>query len=173
MTAPDEFAAARAAMLHLQIAARGILDSRVLRAMGDVPRHEFVAPHLKAHAYDDGPLPIGQGQTISQPYIVARMTELLEVAGHHRVLEIGSGCGYQTAVLCRLAGHVYAIERLEELAPGRGIISGAPALRTIPWPARTEHAAGRNMPPLTGCWWPPPRRRFPRRWSSSLPWAAE
>jgi len=116
VTAPDEFAAARAAMLHLQIAARGILDSRVLRAMGNVPRHEFVAPHLKAHAYDDGPLPIGQGQTISQPYIVARMTELLEVAEHHRVLEIGSGCGYQTAVLCRLAGHVYAIERLEELA---------------------------------------------------------
>lgn len=110
------FATARAAMVQQQIVARGILDTRVLKAMGDVPRHEFVAPHLRSHAYDDGPLPIGQGQTISQPYVVARMTELLEVAEHHRVLEIGCGCGYQTAVLCRLAGHVYAVERLEELA---------------------------------------------------------
>ena len=93
----------------------GIADTRVLRAMRDVPRHIFVPDALQTRAYGDHALPIDANQTISQPFIVARMTELLELTSDARVLEIGSGSGYQTAVLARLAGHVYAIDRIPEL----------------------------------------------------------
>ena len=93
-----------------------IEDPRVLAAMADVPRHLFVPEALQSRAYGDHALPIAANQTISQPYIVARMSELLEVDRHSRVLEIGAGSGYQTAVLARLAGQVYAIERIAELA---------------------------------------------------------
>jgi protein-L-isoaspartate(D-aspartate) O-methyltransferase len=94
----------------------GIRDTRVLDVMNRVPRHEFVPEALKSQAYKDNALPIASGQTISQPFIVARMTELLDLTGRERVLEIGSGSGYQTAVLACLARKVYAIERLEVLA---------------------------------------------------------
>jgi protein-L-isoaspartate(D-aspartate) O-methyltransferase len=100
---------------HLQKHHR-IGDGRVLRVMGEVPRHLFVPEALRSNAYGDHALPISANQTISQPYIVARMTELLEVGGDSRVLEIGAGSGYQTAVLARLAGSVFAIERIAELA---------------------------------------------------------
>jgi protein-L-isoaspartate(D-aspartate) O-methyltransferase len=103
-------------MVRLQIAGRGVRDPRVLEAMRTVPRHRFVASHLQGAAYRDSPLPIGQGQTISQPYIVAYMTALLELNGEERVLEIGTGSGYQTAVLSQLASQVYSIERLDSLA---------------------------------------------------------
>ncbi|MDT7541610.1 MAG: hypothetical protein QOE33_1514 [Acidobacteriota bacterium] len=93
-----------------------IRDERVLRAMGDVPRHFFVPEALQSNAYGDHALPISANQTISQPYIVARMTELLEVNADSKVLEIGAGSGYQTAVLARVAGSVLAIERIGELA---------------------------------------------------------
>ena len=93
-----------------------ISDERVLRVMAEVPRHLFVPEALRSNAYGDHALPISANQTISQPYIVARMTELLEVDQHSRVLEIGAGSGYQTAVLARLAGSVFAIERIAELA---------------------------------------------------------
>jgi protein-L-isoaspartate(D-aspartate) O-methyltransferase len=93
-------------------------DERVLRVMAEVPRHLFVPEALRSNAYGDHALPISANQTISQPYIVARMTELLEVDQHSRVLEIGAGSGYQTAVLARLAGSVFAIERIAELARG-------------------------------------------------------
>jgi len=93
-----------------------ISDQRVLEAMGTIPRHEFVPEALKAQAYKDNALPIASGQTISQPFIVARMTELLELKGRERVLEIGAGSGYQTAVLATLARKVFAIERLANLA---------------------------------------------------------
>jgi len=93
-----------------------ISDARVLEAMNRVPRHAFVPEALKAQAYKDNALPISSGQTISQPYIVARMTELLELKGRERVLEIGSGSGYQTAVLATVARKVFAIERLPSLA---------------------------------------------------------
>ena len=93
-----------------------IADRRVLRAMSDLPRHIFVPEALQARAYGDHALPIAEGQTISQPFIVARMSELLELTGNERVLEIGAGSGYQTAVLSRLAAQIYAIERLPELA---------------------------------------------------------
>jgi protein-L-isoaspartate(D-aspartate) O-methyltransferase len=95
---------------------RGIDDPEVLRAMHAVPRHEFVPRDLIRFAYDDRPLDIGYGATISQPYIVAAMTQLLEVRKHHRVLEIGTGSGYQAAVLGELAGHVYSVEVVLELA---------------------------------------------------------
>src|SRR3954468_3578005 len=103
-------------MVEQQIAARGVRDARVLEAMREVPRHLFVPPLLRAEAYDDRPLAIGHRQTISQPYMVAIMSQLLDVAPGHRVLEVGTGSGYQTAVLAKLAAHVTSIERLPELA---------------------------------------------------------
>lgn len=111
-----EFAAKRDRMVQEQIEARGVLDPAVLAALRAVPRHCFVPAAWLTEAYRDSPLPIGQDQTISQPYIVARMTELLALTGAERVLEIGAGCGYQTAVLARLAREVYSVEIVESLA---------------------------------------------------------
>ncbi|NIP73173.1 MAG: protein-L-isoaspartate(D-aspartate) O-methyltransferase [Gammaproteobacteria bacterium] len=95
---------------------RGALDPRVLAALESVPREEFVPEEQRAHAYDNGPLPIGYGQTISQPYIVALMTDLLRPDSGDTVLEVGAGCGYQTAVLSRLVSKVYSVEQVPELA---------------------------------------------------------
>ncbi|MBI3682641.1 MAG: protein-L-isoaspartate(D-aspartate) O-methyltransferase [Acidobacteria bacterium] len=103
-------------MVREQIQARGVKDQRVLDALRRTPRHEFVPSELQAHSYDDRPLPIGYGQTISQPYIVGYMTELLDVKPDHRVLEIGTGSGYQAAVLSSLVKHVYSMEIVPELA---------------------------------------------------------
>ena len=105
-------------MVDGQIRARGLEDERVLDAMLQVPRHLFVSEAMQHRAYDDCPLPIGEGQTISQPYIVARMMELLELHGDETVLEIGAGSGYQTALLSLLARRVVAIERIGTLARG-------------------------------------------------------
>jgi protein-L-isoaspartate(D-aspartate) O-methyltransferase len=99
--------------------------------MGTIPRHQFIPPHLAAEAYADGPLPIGFGQTISQPFMVALMTSLLSLKGRERVLEIGTGSGYQTAVLSRLAGHVYSIERLPELLEAAGRRLSAPDFANV------------------------------------------
>jgi protein-L-isoaspartate(D-aspartate) O-methyltransferase len=103
-------------MVREQIESRGIFDARVLAAMRKVPRHEFVPEHLADAAYEDHPLPIGYGQTISQPYIVALMTELLRLTPGAKVLEVGTGCGYQTAVLAEIAAEVYSMEIIEPLA---------------------------------------------------------
>jgi protein-L-isoaspartate(D-aspartate) O-methyltransferase len=103
-------------MVREQIESRGVSDPRVLAAMRKVPRHEFVPEHLAEAAYEDHPLPIGYGQTISQPYIVALMTELLRLTPKAKVLEIGTGCGYQTAVLAEIAAEVYSVEIIEPLA---------------------------------------------------------
>ncbi len=102
-------------MINKQLIARGIRDEKVLEAFRRVPRHEFVRPQDRENAYDDGPLSIGQGQTISQPYIVALMTEALEIEAHDKVLEIGTGSGYQTAILAELAREVYSVERVNQL----------------------------------------------------------
>lgn len=114
--AEAEHAHERQRMVDRQVAARGIDDRRVLEAMRRVPRHRLVPPEAAAFAYDDRPLSIGHGQTISQPYIVGLMTELARVGPGDRVLEIGTGSGYQAAVLAELAGHVYSIEIVEPLA---------------------------------------------------------
>jgi len=106
----------RRRMVDLQIAGRGIRDPRVLAAMAEVPRHLFVPPRYERDAYADTPLPIGNGQTISQPYIVALMTELLHPGPKDRVLEIGAGSGYQAAILGRLAAQVVSIERIGAVA---------------------------------------------------------
>jgi protein-L-isoaspartate(D-aspartate) O-methyltransferase len=107
---------ARQQMVERQLAQRGITDERVLQVMREVPRHRFVPEDLWDMAYRDTPLPIGHGQTISQPYIVAYMTQMLHLDPDDRVLEVGTGSGYQVAILSRLAKQVYTIERVEELA---------------------------------------------------------
>ena len=116
LPAAEEFEAARLRMVREQMAARGVRDAAVLNAMRTVPRHLFVPPPLRTMAYGDHPLPIGHGQTISQPYIVAFMSELLDLRPRHRVLEIGTGSGYQAAVLSLLANEVYTIEIVPALA---------------------------------------------------------
>lgn len=115
-TQDREFAHQRALMVDRHVAARGVRDARVLQAMRDVPRHLFVPSVMAAKAYGPGALPIGSKQTISQPYIVARMIELLELQGSEKVLEIGTGTGYQAVVLSKLCAKVFSIERLHELA---------------------------------------------------------
>ena len=102
-------------MVEKQLRARGIADERVLKAMGTVPRHQFIAPEYRHKAYDDCPLPIGGGQTISQPYMVAAMSAALALKGHETVLEVGTGSGYQAAVLAQLAARVYSMERDPDL----------------------------------------------------------
>jgi protein-L-isoaspartate(D-aspartate) O-methyltransferase len=112
----EEFAPQLAKMIEMQLRRRGISDATVLAAIESVPRHEFVAEEFRERAYDDVPLPIGDGQTISQPYIVAAMTAALHLRPGDRVLEIGTGCGYQAAILSRLAKEVFTVERRHELA---------------------------------------------------------
>jgi protein-L-isoaspartate(D-aspartate) O-methyltransferase len=114
--AQDPFAARREAMVREQIESRDVRDRAVLKAMRATPRHLFVPEVLRDRAYSDSPLPIGYGQTISQPYIVAAMTELIEPAPHHKALEIGTGSGYQAAVLAPLVAKLFTIEIVEELA---------------------------------------------------------
>jgi protein-L-isoaspartate(D-aspartate) O-methyltransferase len=111
-----EFAHLRALMVDRHVAARGVTGDRILQAMREVPRHRFVPQVVAAKAYGPGALPIGKGQTISQPYIVARMIELLDLAGNEKVLEIGTGTGYQAVVLSKLCAKVFSIERVNELA---------------------------------------------------------
>ena len=114
----DRFTTIRERMVQEQLLARGIADPGVLAAMGEVPRHLFVDDAMRARAYGDHPLPIAAGQTISQPYIVAFMTQALQLQGHEKVLEIGTGSGYQAAVLSRLCGKVYTVERVNTLLAG-------------------------------------------------------
>jgi protein-L-isoaspartate(D-aspartate) O-methyltransferase len=111
-----DYEGARKAMVMRQLKRRGIQDARVLEAMGRVPREKFVAPDNRSRAYCDGAMGIGLGQTISQPYMVALMTEALHLRGTDRVLEVGSGSGYQAAILAELVTHVYTVERIPELS---------------------------------------------------------
>ena len=130
------FARARQEMVERQLKGRDITDARVLAAMSKVPRHRFVRPSWAGQAYNDHPLPIEEGQTISQPYIVALMTQLLELKGSERVLEVGTGSGYQAAVLAELVKQVYTIEILPGLAK-----SAAARLRALGY-ANVEVRAG-------------------------------
>lgn len=120
-----DYARERRLMTESQIRARGVRDPLVLAAMAKVPRHLFMPEGLRIHAYADEPLPIGEGQTISQPYIVAYMTAALGLEGGEKVLEVGTGSGYQTAVLAEIAGEVWTIEIVEALAlRARSILDG-------------------------------------------------
>ena len=110
-----------AVMVEIQIERRGVKDPRVLKVMRDTPRHRFIPPHLEKMAYLDGPLPIGEGQTISQPYIVALMTELLALKGDEKILEIGTGSGYQAAVLSALVSEVFSIEIVKNLVDSAAV----------------------------------------------------
>jgi len=114
----DRFQKLRIKMVETQIRARGVTDERVLAAMAKIPRHLFIDEALIEQAYNDNPLPIGKSQTISQPYIVALMTAALKLTGREKVLEIGTGSGYQTAILAELAEQVFSIERIAQLAAG-------------------------------------------------------
>jgi protein-L-isoaspartate(D-aspartate) O-methyltransferase len=116
MSGRDEYSGARTAMVERQLRGRGISDPRLLQAFAEVQRELFVDPALAHLAYSDGPLPIGFGQTISQPYIVALMIDAARVGPSHRVLEIGAGSGYAAAILAKLAASVIALERISELA---------------------------------------------------------
>lgn len=114
----DRFATVRERMVQEQILCRGVTDTRTLQAMAEVPRHLFVDDAMQASAYGDHPLPIAGGQTISQPYIVAAMTQALQLQGDEKVLEIGTGSGYQAAILSRLCAKVYTVERINTLLAG-------------------------------------------------------
>ncbi len=118
----DNFQCLRENMVNTQIKARGVNDKKVLAAFHRVPRHMFVGPDQELQAYEDHPLPIEHDQTISQPFIVALMTEALKLTGEEIVLEIGTGSGYQTAILAEIAGHVYTIERFEKLSRSASIL---------------------------------------------------
>ena len=113
---PVDFDKLKAAMVIEQLMSRNISDKAVLEAFRKVPRHEFVSEELRQSAYNDYPLPIGENQTISQPYMVALMTECLKLKGGQKVLEVGTGSGYQTAILGSIAGEVYSVERFKDLA---------------------------------------------------------
>lgn len=117
-----DFERLRKKMVETQLIPRGIKDKKVIEAFLTVPREKFVPENLKESAYDDTPLPIGEGQTISQPYIVALMTELLQLKGGEKVLEIGTGSGYQAAVLSEIGCDVYSVERIPSLATRAGKI---------------------------------------------------
>ncbi|MFQ5885852.1 MAG: protein-L-isoaspartate(D-aspartate) O-methyltransferase [Anaerolineae bacterium] len=112
----DEFSRLRESMVRSQIEARGVRDPQVLETMKRVPRHEFVPSEYQDYSYADQPLPIGYGQTISQPYMVARMTDLLEIEEGDKVLEVGTGSGYQAAILAEITDQVYSVEIIPELA---------------------------------------------------------
>ncbi len=112
----ESFLRQRIAMIERQLVSRGIRDERLIQVMLDVPRHRFIPGSVAERAYEDGPLPIGEGQTISQPYIVAEMTAALRIEETDKVLEIGTGTGYQTAILCRLARTVVTVERMGSLS---------------------------------------------------------
>jgi protein-L-isoaspartate(D-aspartate) O-methyltransferase len=159
---PDPFAAARDRMVAMQLARRDIHDPRVLDAMRAVPRHLFVPPDMVDDAYGDHPVPIGFGQTISQPYIVAWMIEQLRLTPQSRVLEVGAGCGYQTAILARLAGEVFAVEIIDALTARTrdtlnhlGVTNVRLATRdgSLGWPEHAPFeaivvaAAARDVPP--------------------------
>lgn len=162
MTGQDRWEEARRSMVELQIASRGVRDDRVLSAMRSIPRHLFVPPTYRDAAYNDCPLPIGRGQTISQPYIVAVMTELLQIRPGDRVLEIGGGSGYQAAILGTLARDVISIERIPDVAEmakenlsGAGITNVTIVIGdgTLGYPAKAPYdailitAAAPDVPP--------------------------
>ena len=154
-------------MVKEQIAGRGIGDSRVLAAFYKVPRHKFVPADMLESAYGDFPVPIGDGQTISQPYIVALMTELLDLAGSEKVLEIGTGSGYQAAILAELAKEVYTIERIPALAIKAGGLFQELGYNNIEVKTGDGTLGWPEAAPFTGLSLPLPLRSYRSRWVSN------
>jgi len=144
---PLQYKRSRENMISTQIRMRGISDKNVLAAMSEVPRHLFVPKGLIAHAYSDRPLPIGQGQTISQPYIIALMTESLNLKGDERVLEVGTGSGYQAAILAKIAKEVHTIEVKEKLYI-KGAIEGKLAAGSKMFIDHTARIKGKLFTPV-------------------------
>jgi protein-L-isoaspartate(D-aspartate) O-methyltransferase len=143
----DKFTLARQRMVELDLKGRDITDPYVLKVMAEIPRHQFVPPTAKSQAYADGPLPVGMGQTISQPYIVALMTQELKLKPSFEVLEVGTGSGYQAAVLARLVKKVYTIERYNQLSESAQAVLGRLGFNNIEfyigdgssgWPEKKE-----------------------------------
>jgi protein-L-isoaspartate(D-aspartate) O-methyltransferase len=158
----DGYRRARERMVEEQLRGRDITDPRVLDTMREIPRHLFIPNDLRSQAYLDGPLRLAQGQTISQPYIVALMTQLLELRGDEVVLEVGTGSGYQAAVLSRLARQIYSLERIPELAEGARLVLQRLGIDNVevlqrdgsgglpehaPYPAIVVTAAAPRVPP--------------------------
>lgn len=139
----DRYASQREAMLRHDLKGRDIIDTRVLEAMAETPREAFVISQYETNAYEDNPLPIGMGQTISQPYIVALMTQCLKLTGSETVLEIGTGSGYQTAILAKLGKQIYTIERFSELSTGAQTVLASLGINNV------EYAVGDGS-----CGWP-------------------
>jgi protein-L-isoaspartate(D-aspartate) O-methyltransferase len=138
-------------MIQHDLKGRDITDPRVLEAMAEIPREAFLVEQYQANAYEDNPLPIGMGQTISQPYIVALMTQCLKLSGGETVLEIGTGCGYQTAVSAKLCKKVYTIERFNELAAGAHTVLASLGIENV------EYSIGDGS-----CGWPDAAIQFDR-----------
>jgi protein-L-isoaspartate(D-aspartate) O-methyltransferase len=139
----DRYAPQREAMLRHDLKGRDIIDARVLEVISEIPREAFVIPQYETNAYEDNPLPIGMGQTISQPYIVALMTQCLKLTGTETVLEIGTGSGYQTAILAKLCKRVYTVERFNELSAGAQTVLASLGIENV------EYAIGDGS-----CGWP-------------------
>lgn len=144
---PD-YAQARERMVEEQIDARGVKDPRVLAAMRKVERHRFVSEGLRHQAYEDHPLPIGSGQTISQPYVVAAMTEFLQVRRTDKVLEIGTGSGYQTALLAELARAVYTVEVIPELSRAARLVLSELGYRNVRFKTADGHLGWPEFAPF-------------------------
>lgn len=136
---------ARERMVEERLVSRGIRDSRVLATMAKVRRHLFVAEELRSWAYDDNPLPIGEGQTISQPYMVALMVEALGLKGKEQVLEIGTGSGYEAAVLAGLCAQVFSIELVEELSIRARVVLASLGYRNVSFHVGMERLVGGSM----------------------------
>jgi protein-L-isoaspartate(D-aspartate) O-methyltransferase len=139
----DRYALQREGMLRRDLKGRDIIDARVLEAMAEMPREAFVISQYETSAYEDNPLPIGMGQTISQPYIAALMTQCLKLTGDEIVLEIGTGSGYQTAILAKLSKHVHTVERFSELSTGAQTVLASLGINNV------EYAVGDGS-----CGWP-------------------
>jgi len=152
MVTPAEFEVRARSMIQIQLRERGIHDERVLEAMLRVPRHEFVPAGLVSEAYDDRPLPIGQAETISQPYIVAAMTEALQVKPGDRVLEVGTGSGYQAAILDSLGTKVFSVERNQRLADDARERLGRLGYENVQVITETAAKDFRNTRPTTPSW---------------------
>jgi protein-L-isoaspartate(D-aspartate) O-methyltransferase len=158
-------------MVRHQLEAWGIADPRVLDAMRRVPRELFVPDAEREAAYYDGALPIGEGQTISQPFVVAHMTETLRLQGSDKALEIGTGSGYQTAVLSLLAAEVYTVERIARLSRQAQTALARFGVSNVHFLVGEAVWAGQSMAPMTRFWSPAPRRPFRVRWWSNWPTA--